>query len=149
MMANSERDLVPLPLESGPGTEYHEDAFLYFLSVERSLANHANQALRLLLAAVEPVAGRPVPMGKALATRVFGGLRVSLRETDVVGWYRQDRVAGALLSAGAAADGADLSTVIERRVSEGLRQRLPPAVACDLRVRIIQLRRPLPNGQEA
>ena len=129
-------------LQCRPGRAYDEGAFLYFLDVERSRANRSNHALRLLLVTVEPAPGKPVPMGKGTATRLFAGLRASLRETDVMGWYRQDRVAGAVLSARTDAPGNGTSRIIRQRVGEGLRRRLPLAVVRNLRVRVIELRRP-------
>ena len=57
----------------------------------------SNRRLRLLLATLEAVPGKPAPILPAYAARLFEGLRLWLRETDVMGWYRQDRVAGAVL----------------------------------------------------
>ena len=94
--------------------------------------------LRLLLATLEPVPGKPAPIPAASAARLFEGLRQSLRDTDVMGWYRQDRVAGAVLSARPDAQGPETSDLIEQRVGEGLRQRLPAKVARGLRVRVVQ-----------
>lgn len=137
---------VDVALECRPGREYDEDAFLYFLSVERSLADRSNHALRLLLVSMEQLPGRPLPMERTTAARLFEALRMSLRETDVIGWYRQDRVAGAVLRARADAPGSDMSRVIRRRVDEGLQRYLSSAVADFLRVRLIQLRRPAGNA---
>jgi hypothetical protein len=140
------RDAVDTALECRPGREYDESAFLYFLGVERSRADRSNQALRLLLVTVEPTPGRPRPMGRAIAVRLVAGLRATLRETDVVGWYRQHCVAGAVLSARTDAPGTEMSSVIRQRVGEGLRRQLPSSVVHHLRVRVIELRRPSGNG---
>jgi hypothetical protein len=121
--------------------EDEEGAFLYFLEGERSRADRSNRALRLLLVTVEPVPGRAVGMERATAARLLAELKHSLRETDVTGWYRQNRMAGAVLSERADAAG-DPSRDIRHRVDRELRQRLPSAVACNLRVRLIQLARP-------
>lgn len=127
-----------------PAREYDEDIFHYFLAVERARAERSNYPLRLLLATFEPVPGKPVPIPPATTARLFEGLRLSLRETDVTGWYRQQRVAGAVLSERAdRSESSDVSRVIKRRVGERLRQRLPSKVARSVRVRVIQLRRPL------
>ena len=55
-----------------------------------------------------------------------------------MGWYRQDRVAGAILTARAGTPEDETSAVIEERVREGLLERLPSSLARDLRVRITQ-----------
>jgi hypothetical protein len=125
-------------LECPPGREYDEETFLYFLAIERARAERANHRLRLLLATMEPVPGKPIPFPPSSAARLFEGLRLTLRDTDVMGWYRQDRVAGAVLSEPHDALVCEMSDFIEQRVSEGLRQRLPSKAARSLRVRVVQ-----------
>ena len=129
-------------LEGLPGREYDQATFLYFLEVERSRANRSNYCLRLLLVSVEPDAGKPVALKRSTAVRVFAGLRESLRETDLMGWYQQDLVAGAVLIARPETDGPDTSTIIQQRVDRELRRRLRPSDLRALRVRVIDLRRP-------
>jgi hypothetical protein len=125
-------------LECPPGAEYDEETFLYFLAMARARTERSHSPLRLLLATLEPSPGRPVPMPPASATRLFEGLRVAVRETDVVGWYRQDRVAGAVLIARAGTPGTEAWDILERRVDEALRKRLPSNAARSLRVRVVQ-----------
>jgi hypothetical protein len=137
-MPNQDRHGSIRALECPPGTEYDEETFLYLLAVERARAERSNHRLRLLLAMLEPVPGKPVPIPPARAARLFKGLKMSLRDTDIVGWYRQDRVVGAVLSARADAPGDETSGLIEQRVGEGLRKRLPSSVARGLRVRVAE-----------
>jgi hypothetical protein len=125
-------------LECPHGVEYDEETFLYFLSLEQARAAHSSHQLRLLLVSLEPVPGEPVLIPRASASRLFEGFRLWLRETDVMGWYRQDRVAGAVLSARPDALGPETSGFIEQRVREGLQRRLPANLAGNLRVRIVQ-----------
>jgi hypothetical protein len=140
-----DRHVLHVALECRPGREYDEGAFHYFLAVERSRAYQSNHALRLLLVSVEPAPGKPVLMGRATAVRLFAGLRLSLRETDIVGWYRQHHVAGAVLSVCAEAPLSDMSRLVLQRVGDELRRRLPSKVARSLRVRVIQLGRRFGN----
>jgi len=132
------RDGPNRALECPPGTEYDEETFLYFLAIEQARAERSKHRLRLLLATLEPVPGKPIPIPRASATRLFEGLRLSLRDTDVMGWYRQDRTAGAVLSERGGTDGSETSGRIEQRVAEGLRRRLPAKIARSLRVRVVQ-----------
>jgi hypothetical protein len=138
MSNNLVRNDLSAVLECPPGAAYDERTFLYFLAIERARVERSNRPLRLLCATLEPVPGKPVAISPASAARLFEGLRLSLRETDVMGWYRQDRVAGAVLTACADAPGSEMSGLVERRVGEWLRQRLPSKLARSLRVRIIQ-----------
>jgi hypothetical protein len=125
-------------LECPPGTEYDEETFHYLLGIERARAERSNRRVRLLLATVEPVPGESVPLPRASATRLFAGLRLLLRDTDIMGWYRQDRVAGAVLCARGDAPEEETSKLIVQRVGEGLRQYLPRKIASSLRVRVTQ-----------
>lgn len=128
-------------IECPPGREYDEGVFLYFLDIERARANRSNRSLRLLLVSMEGIPGIPVPLTGATAARVFAGLRDSLREIDVIGWYEQHQVAGAVLSARSDADRPETSDAILQRVQTGLSRRLGPAGVRRLRVRVIELRR--------
>ena len=123
-------------LECPQGSEYDEEAFMYFLGIERARAERAHQPVRVLLASLEPVPNQPAGFPHASAQKVFAGLRLTLRDTDVVGWYRQDHIAGAVLTFPATA-GADVTT-FERRIETALRRRLPAPLAERLQLRMVQ-----------
>ncbi len=77
------------------------------------------------------------------ASALIRGLIASVREVDLVGWYREQRVAGAVLVQSAAPPiTADLASGIADRMTSGLlKTRLSSSEARDLRVRIIELPR--------
>ena len=133
----------PRVLDCPRGSEYDETAFHYFLATERARAARAGRPLRLLLAALEPTPDLPMPFSRGSASRLFSGLRAALRETDVIGWYRQDHVAGAVLSAWqeALVDGAG---PLDRRIEQSLRRCLPDTLARSLRVRVVEHDPPAP-----
>lgn len=120
------------------GSAYDEETFLHLLALEQARAGRSNRRLRLLLVTIEPVAGKPAEIPVDGAMRLFEGLKVLLRDTDIMGWYRQSRVAGAVLSA--TSDEADQETtaLIEQRVRDGLLKKLPANAAGGLRVRVTQ-----------
>lgn len=130
-----------------PGTAHDEEAFRYFLGVERARAGRANRPFRLLLVRLKPASGQASGFDPALSTSVFTGLRLSLRETDVIGWFRAARVAGAVLSDGANASGSDASVEILRRVTGVLEGALPSTTARRLRVRLLSLE-PRPTARK-
>ena len=136
-MLNQSQHAEIRTLECPSGAEYDEETFLYFLSLEQARAVHSSHQLRLLLVSLEPVPGEPIAVPRASASKMFEGFRLWLRETDVMGWYRQDRVAGAVLSARRDALGPEATGFIEQRVREGLQRRLPSSLAEGLRVRIV------------
>jgi hypothetical protein len=138
-MSNTIRLGPARTLDCSQGMACDEDAFQYFLDLERARAGRSNHPLRLLFATIESAPGKPAPIPAPKAARLFQGMRESLRETDVVGWYRQGRVAGAVLTSRPDAQGSGMSELIEQRVGDGLRQGLPAKIASGLRVRVVQL----------
>ena len=137
-MAEKTRPKSIRALEGGPGAAYDEETFLHLLAIERARADRSGQRLRILLATVEPIAGKPVTIPPASAAKIFDGLRDLLRETDIMGWYEQTRVVGAVLSAPGDEPGFETASLVEQRVEAGLRKRLPSALARNLRVRVTQ-----------
>ena len=66
-------------------------------------------------------------------------LSFCLRETDFFGWYRDGRVAGAVLTQHGEPDEDDLSELVRRRVGGELEKRLDPKLGRDLQLRVYQL----------
>ena len=75
-----------------------------------------------------------------MARLLFSELGYCFREVDFVGWFRQGRVAGALLAQGPVAPGDDALPRIVQRVSHLLNRRLPLAAEQRLLVRVIRVR---------
>jgi hypothetical protein len=125
-------------LDCRPGMAYDEETFLHLLSIERARADRANQRLRLLLITIEAAPGKAAEIPPAGASKLFDGLRLLLRETDIMGWYEQPRVAGAVLTAPHDAPGFEDTGLIEQRVRDGLAAKLPASLARNLRVRVTQ-----------
>src|ERR1043166_1949489 len=80
------------------GDVYNEEAFRYLLAVERKRFERSNQHFVLVLAELEHGPEQTDRMDAAVSARIFAGLTRALRETDVIGWYREGRVAGAVLT---------------------------------------------------
>ncbi len=65
---------------------------------------------RILLIYWTNTQGIVMPLGSELAGRMMAILSVSIRDTDYIGWYRQSRIVGVLLTAlrsDSAGDGCD------------------------------------------
>jgi hypothetical protein len=69
---------------------------------------------------------------------VFAGLARSLRDTDVIGWYSEGHIAGAVLTHLGEASIADVSRLMAERVIRTLRVDLPEEMAGRLKVRLYQ-----------
>lgn len=147
-MSTQRRASANIALECPSGSEYDEPTFRYFLELEQARAGRVNAPVPLLFATFEPEPGRPSKLPAASAAKLFNGLREALRDTDVMGWYRQDHVAGAVISASADDLVAGVAAVVERRVREGIRRNLPSKIADRVRVRIIETG-PQPDQAEA
>jgi hypothetical protein len=74
-----------------------------------------------------------------LASQLFSALSLCLRETDFVGWYREDRVAGAVLIQRVSAGTADISQHVCDRITKGIAERLPAYLTEQLQLRVYQL----------
>jgi hypothetical protein len=120
------------------GHVYNEEAFQYFLEIERKRADHSGRPCLLLLADLKNQPGESALMSRPLASKLFAAMWLCLRETDFVGWYREDRVAGAVLTQGAELPDAEISQQVLERITRVLNERLPRDVA-RLQVWISQL----------
>jgi hypothetical protein len=147
----SDRELSVRKVESddvpvlGPGgTErlgqhvYGEEAFRYFLGIERKRSERSQASFLLMLIEWEGRPGAP-RFAPRVAARLFSLLGPTLRETDFVGWYHEGRVAGAVLTQLGDSSDTDVSGLLKERVVRALRQAFPPAIAARLQVRVYEL----------
>jgi hypothetical protein len=123
------------------GQAYNEDAFRYFLDIERKRSARLDRPFLLALVGLKDDRAQPgARIDRALAARLFSNLWLCLRETDVVGWYREDRVAGAVLTQVVDGTGPDLSQSIRQRVIRIVSAGLPSDAARRLQVHVYQIR---------
>jgi hypothetical protein len=120
---------------AGYGEAYNEEAFQYLLAVERERFERSNRPFVLVL--IEHASGSTDRIEPALAAKVFASLARSLRETDVIGWYREEHVVGAILTHLGEAPLGDVSSQMADRIAKTLRTHLP-RVAHRLNVRLHQ-----------
>jgi hypothetical protein len=127
-------------LESRLSQAYNEEAFRHFLAIERTRGNRSRRSTLLLLIDMkhQPTMSRRMP--PMVAARVFSGLWHGVREVDVIGWFREDRVAGALLIQGADPLAPGTPLRIARRIAGMLSVCVRGPAARQLRVRVLQLR---------
>jgi hypothetical protein len=143
MYGVADRRSYGVSLEGRLGQAYNEDAFRYFLEIERKRAARAHRPVLLLLLDLrdQPSTGRRIDA--MLAARLFSGLWNCLRETDVVGWYREDRMLGAVLTQVEDEDQdgprSEVTQVTRERVITALRQDLSDDIVRRLRIRVYHL----------
>ena len=138
MLVESNPRSCGVALEGRLGQAYNEEAFRYFVEIERKRAARLGRPRLLLLVGLT---GQPKPNARispVLAARLFSNLWLCLRETDVIGWYREDRIAGALLTQ--LPDRPPQPGGIRERVTRALCEGLRADLARGFRVHVYQLK---------
>jgi hypothetical protein len=123
---------------TGHGEAYNEQAFHHFLSIERKRSEASSRPFLLLLVEFDKHLGLPVPIGHDVASSLFAALAASLRDTDVIGWYREQRIAGAVLTDLGEAP-QTIMPAITQRVRAFVQDDLPRGIASLVQVRLYQL----------
>jgi hypothetical protein len=136
--AESDRCLSGVALEGQVGQAYNEQAFRYLLAIERKRSERSGYPFLLLLIDLKKQEGASTRLDAMVANNLFSNLWLCLRETDFVGWYREEGVAGAVLIELRNRRPTEVSRLIGKRVRTRLYERLPSDVARRLRVRIYQ-----------
>jgi hypothetical protein len=116
---------------------YNEAAFRHFLAVDRWRAERSSRSFLLILVTISE-SGRVVKIADTTAAAVFGGLDACVREVDFIGWFREGRVAAAVLPQGLNVSGA-VPHLVAARLLAVLKQQLPAGEAGTLRVRVVRL----------
>lgn len=119
-------------IASRTGRAYGEQAFRYFLGVERRRAERSGRPFLLLL--LWP--GREAGASARIAARLFPMLWGCLRETDFVGWFREGRVIGAVLSQPLESVGDNAARLVRERVTAALSSGPRPGLFGNARLRI-------------
>src|SRR5207249_10194531 len=86
--AVSDRCACGVALEGRLGEAYNEEAFRYFLAIERKRSERSGRPFLLLLVDLKEQSGVTVRIDPMVAPKLFSALWLCLRETDCVGWYR-------------------------------------------------------------
>lgn len=115
---------------------YNEEAFRYLLEVERKRVERTSL---LLLVRAYRNPQLQLPLTSAEAAAVFSALCLCIREVDFVGWFREHRIAGAVLSQGSSPASGNMPARMAERMAERVRGRLPDAIGGRLRFSVVRL----------
>jgi hypothetical protein len=123
------------------GHAYNEEAFRYFLDIERKRSEVSGRPFLLLLIDLKRDARSELesPIEPANEGPLFAALTRCLRETDFVGWYRANRSIGAVLTQDTSAALAGTTEFVAGRITQALQAELPASVSARLQLRIYQL----------
>jgi hypothetical protein len=94
----------------------------------------------LVLVSLRLTPGRSDSFTDSLASTLFTALGACVREVDFVGWYRQDRVVGAVLPQGAVSS-SELRSLVLNRIVTSLKKAMPADASRYLHVRVVRLGR--------
>jgi len=133
---DSGRCSCDMALQDGAAKAYNEEAFRYFLEIERKRSESSTRPLLLLLVDIR---GADDVIVHATATQLFAGLAGCLRETDFVGWYRENLVIGAVLTQRPGTHRSDMVAEISDRILGRLTPQVAAGLARRLQLRVFQL----------
>ena len=122
---------------------YNEEAFRYFLGIERTRADLSGRPFLLLLIDLKQSTPE-ARLEDRTARQIFAALGSCLRETDFVGWYRQGRVAGGVLTQHAGTVAPEMVYLVSQRVRVALAETLSIGLTDRIQVRVYQV--PAPVG---
>ena len=127
-----------IAFENRAGRAYSQLAFRHFLQLERARSGRGTRNSRLLVVRPATPDGKVPGLSAAEARVLFDSLLSAVRDTDIVGWLHEGRLAGAILS-----DRADaLDATVEaggRRVREAVEGRLAKLRLDGYRLRITKI----------
>ena len=132
-------------LQDRPPQAYNEEAFRYFLEIERKRSTLSNRPVLLMLIEITRDPGTASRIAGVTARKLFTVLSRCLRETDFTGWYREGHTLGAVLTQHGEIPRDDLPDVVRQRIEEALRQCLSPDLARRLHVRVTHLSPEVPS----
>ena len=116
---------------------WDEPTFRYLLAVEAARARRARRPFLVLVADARGARGSSGDQNRLAGTELpelAPALARCLRETDLVGWHRKGRTAGAVLTE--VDPGSEAARLIGTKVLRALRAALSTGIASRLRVQI-------------
>ena len=126
-------------LHSPLGCAYNEEAFRYLLTLERKRSERSGHPFLLLLVDLKAEPGSTVRIDREMAEKIFSSFWLCLRETDSVGWYREERIAGAVLTELTSRHPGEICREVAERVNVALSKDIPLTLALRLQASVYQL----------
>lgn len=117
---------------------YNQEAFRYLLAMESKRSERSGHFCQIILVYWTDAQGRIVQMDSHVAKAVITAASRSFRETDYIGWYRDGRIIGAVLTVLAQESLAQVTTHLQPRLVEILRAELGIEEFSRLQIRVCQ-----------
>jgi hypothetical protein len=117
---------------------YNQEAFRYFLERESKRSERSGRFCQILLVCSTDEHGRIAQMNVDVAKIVIAAASRSFRETDYIGWYREGRIVGAVLTVLTQESMALVPTQLQPRLVECLRAKLGIEEFSRLQIRVCE-----------
>ena len=117
---------------------YNQEAFRYLLETESKRSERSGHLCQILLVYWTEAEGRIVQMDSHVAKTVMAALSRSLRETDYIGWYRDGRIVGTVLTVLEQESMALVPTQVQPRLVECLRAKIGIEEFSRLQIQVCQ-----------
>ena len=119
---------------------YGEPAFHYFLDIERARSLRSVRVCVLLRVDLKDRNGVPTQMPPATSDQLFIAIAHGVRETDFMGWYEDQRVAGAVLTEVAEGQQNESIRRAVDRIRRSFDSHFPVTVSSRLDIRVTTVR---------
>jgi hypothetical protein len=104
---------------------HNEEAFRYLLATEGKRSERSGRSFYVLFMYLAGPEGAAVRMDDKVTSRLLPAFSGVLRETDYIGWYRNDHIVGGVLTTLEDHSAEEVSCRIEQRFVRGLRGSFP------------------------
>ena len=115
---------------------YNQEAFRYLLESESKRSERSGRFYQILLVHWTDAQGGIVQMDSHVAKTVMAASSRSLRETDYIGWYRDGRIVGAVLTILVQESMAPVASHLLKRLAEVLQSELSIEASRRLQFRV-------------
>jgi hypothetical protein len=114
---------------------YNQETFRYLLESESNRSERSGHFCQVLLMYWTDADGRIVQMDAQVAKTVMAASIRSFRETDYIGWYRDGRIIGAVLTVLVQESMAQVASHLQKRLTEVLQSELSIEASRRLQIR--------------
>lgn len=135
----SDRCACGLAIEGSQTYAYNEEAFGYLLRVQQRRSERSDQPFLLLLVDLKGKPDQLIRIESAMARPLFAALAHALRDDDLIGWYKEPYIAGAVLTECAGVSRSLTTAIVTDRVTRAISDELTPEVAARFQVRVCQI----------
>ncbi|HLV02004.1 MAG TPA: sugar transferase [Acidobacteriota bacterium] len=117
---------APILLQEGIGhIIFEEETFAHFLALERKRSDRSSNPMVVILLELKKLRDDAGRLDPVLRDSIFSALSSCLRETDIIGWKENDKVAAALLTELGSADRTAVIRAVREKLFDSLSRSLP------------------------